>query len=230
MNEPNEPFDSPAQIEEPADHPDTDATAFPWPPRPGAGVFNAFVDTWVESVFRPSRFFAAMPHRGFRSALAYYLPIAVIASAIMLFWRGVAVALGYADLVETFDGQPFDPERALIDFLLSPLTSTLYLLVAAGTAHIGLKMVGGARAPYAATVRLSAFATGPQLFVAVPLFGIPLSLIWALVLTVVGIREVHETSTGRAIAALVLPILLLSVLAMFVFLAGLFSSLAIQPR
>lgn len=223
----DESFDSSPQAIEPAETPEPERPEFPWPPRPGAGVLTAFVDTWVESVFRPSSFFAAMPRQGFWTALAYYLPIAVVGSALMLFWRAVAVAAGYADVIAVFDGQPFDPVTELINFLFSPLTATLYLLIGAGIAHVGLKMVGAARENYMATMRATAFAAGPELFIAVPLVGIPASLIWVLVLTVVGLREVHQTTTGRAIAALLLPIVLITVLATVVVLAGVLSVLAV---
>jgi len=223
----DESFDSSPQAIEPAESPEPERRAFPWPPRPGTGVLTAFVDTWVESVFRPSSFFASMPREGFWSALAYYLPIAVIGSALMLFWRAVAVAAGYADVVAVFGGQPFDPVTELIGFLFSPLTATLYLLIGAGIAHIGLKMVGAAHENYMATVRVSAFAAGPVLFIAVPLVGIPASFVWVLVLTVVGLREVHRASTGRVIAALVLPIVLIIVLATIVILAGVLSLIAV---
>jgi len=211
---------------EPAEPPAPEHAEFPWPPLPGSGIFSAFVDTWVASVFRPAPFFAAMPHQGFGPALSYYLPIAVIGSALMLFWRIIAVALGYADLINRFEGQPFDPGAELVAFLLSPLTATLYLVVGAGIVHVGAKMVGAAHAGYMATLRVLAFSAGPELFLAVPLLGVPTSLIWMFVLSVVGIRAVHGTTTGRALAALLLPTFLLLVLAMLVFLAGLFGAMA----
>lgn len=225
----NESVDHPTSEETPAEATTPAGPAFPWPPRPGTSVFSAFAETWVESVFRPARFFAAMPHGGFGSALSYYLPISIMGSALMMFWRGVLVALGFADVIETFEGQPYNPGGELVEFLLSPLTATVYLLIAAGLTHVGLKVVGAAHAKFMATLRVNAFAAGPQLFLAVPLLGIPASVVWVFVLIVVGLREVHHTTTGRAIAALLLPIAVLTILVMFTIVAAIvFGAMAVS--
>lgn len=169
-----------------------------------------------------------MPHQGFGSALSYYLPIAIIASALLLFWRAVAVATGFAGIIELLQGQPYDPVAELTNFLLSPITATVYLVVAAAIVHVGAKMVGAGGANYMATLRVVAFASGPQIFVAIPVLGAFAMLIWTLVLTIIGVREVHQTTTGRATLAILLPAFLLVLLGMMLVLAGLLGMIAVE--
>ena len=85
------------------------------------------------------------------------------------------------------------------------------LLLIAATLHATLKLLGAARRPFVATTRVLAFAAGTQLFLIVPVLGTLLALVWSAVLTVVGLREVQQTSTARALVALLIPTVLLGI-------------------
>ncbi len=97
----------------------------------------------------------------------------------------------------------------LVDFLLAPLVSLVGLAVLSVIIHVALVVFGGARNGFGASLRALAYAAGAQLLVIVPVLGIFLALGWWLVLAVVGLREVHGTSTGRAAAAVLVPPLVL---------------------
>src|SRR5690606_38681498 len=66
---------------------------------------------------------------------------------------------------------------------------------------------GGARNGLGATLRAHAYTAASQLFVILPAIGIFLAMGWWFVLADIGLRVVHGTSTGRALAAIVLPVL-----------------------
>lgn len=69
--------------------------------------------------------------------------------------------------------------------------------------HIWVKLVGG-RGGFDQTLNTVAYASTPTLlFGWVPVFGV-LAGLWSLALAVLGLRELHDITIGRAIAAVLL--------------------------
>jgi len=202
-----------------------DDTAFPWPPGPRVSALDALGETIRRSLFEPTRFFRAMPvHSPLGPALVYYALTSVASAGIMLFWGtvfGLFVAPGspLAGLLGVGDG---DFGARLVDFLLSPLASLFGLVIGALVFHVALVIFGGARNGLGATLRALAYAAASQLFVILPAIGIFVAMGWWLVLAVIGLREVHGTTTGRAVAAILAPIVAIF---MFLFVVGIFVAL-----
>jgi len=61
----------------------------------------------------------------------------------------------------------------------------------------------------------------------IPFVGL-LGMLWSIILTIFGIRELHDLSTGKAVIAVILPVILLIILVMVLGVA-LFSYLTIDP-
>jgi len=106
--------------------------------------------------------------------------------------------------------------------LLMIIGSLVFLFIGAAWLHLWVYPVGG-RNGYRETLKAIAFGGTPALLLGwIPLFGI-LGWIWSCVLSILGVRELHGISTGRAIGAVILavivPLLILAVLAAFLFIA-----------
>jgi hypothetical protein len=102
------------------------------------------------------------------------------------------------------------------------IAALVFLFIGAGWLHLWVYPVGG-RHGYRETFKAIAFGGTPALLLGwIPLFGI-LAWIWSFVLSILGVRELHGISTGRALGAVILavivPILILVVLAAFLFIA-----------
>lgn len=192
-----------------ADPADTaDDAAFPWPPGLRVSALDALGETIRRSLFEPSRFFRALPLPSpLGPALVYYVLMSVASAGIMLFW-GTFFALfvspggALAVLLGVGDG---DFGARLVDFLLSPLLSLLGLAIGALVIHVALVVFGGARNGFGATLRALAYTGASQLWFILPAIGIFVVMGWWFVLATIGLREVHGTSTGRAVAAVVVP-------------------------
>ncbi|MBL7117902.1 MAG: YIP1 family protein [Candidatus Syntrophoarchaeum sp.] len=123
--------------------------------------------------------------------------------------------------------------------ILSVVSGFIGWVVIAGILHVVAKILGGKgvftemlvlmgfaalpnvfQAPIGLVVILSGGLTGA--FIALGLSGI--LAIWILILDVLAIREAHKFSTGRAIATLVLPFVVLIVL-VFMLMIGIFLTL-----
>jgi len=100
--------------------------------------------------------------------------------------------------------------------------SLVFLFIGAAWVHLWVYLFGG-RKGYRETFKALAFGDTPALLLGwIPLVGM-LAGIWSLVISVLGIRELQEISTNRALGALILavmiPLLIVIVLAAFLFIA-----------
>lgn len=92
--------------------------------------------------------------------------------------------------------------------ILLPVFLVIGLFIGSGIVHICLMIVGGANKSFEATFRVIAFSqgsTGPLQMV--PVCGGLIACIWALVVNCIGISRAHETTTGRAVLAVLLPLI-----------------------
>jgi hypothetical protein len=69
-------------------------------------------------------------------------------------------------------------------------------------------LFGAAKNGYGATVRALCYAQGPALFGIIPCIGF-LAWIYSVVLDILGIASLQETSTGKASGIVLLPLLIL---------------------
>jgi hypothetical protein len=193
---------------------------FPWPPAEGASVLDAWIRTWSGASLRPSRFFAAMPAEGSPgAAIIYYLSIGIPVAGAQLFWQMIGGALGIGD-PPAADAAGWSP---LVDFLLSPLLLLLSLFLAAGVTHVLLKLFGAAGGNYGRTIRVFAYAYSPNLLGVIPWAGTIVGFAWMVVVAIVGLRTAHGTTTGRAAAAVLVPVsfaLFLMMIALLIARAG----------
>lgn len=204
----------------PLDAVDTGASErarFPWPPPEDRSIVGGLVDTWSAAVLRPVAFFRAMPPSArLGPALLYYLVIGILASAIDLFWATLLPPedAGEAGWLLVLPGAA----TPLVDFLLSPIMLLLSILLSAGITHLLVLALVPGNSGYGATLRIFAYSYSPALFAVVPRVGALVAFVWMTVLSVIGIREVHRTSTPRAVVAVLIPLLIAGLFLALVYL------------
>ncbi|MFB6101437.1 MAG: YIP1 family protein [Haloplanus sp.] len=154
---------------------------------------------WVEVLIRPRRFF---DHGVAPGDQAPGLVFAVV------------MAVAYAVLLAVFDPGRFPvggPLRAAVVVLLVALLiapAVLHLLAALQT--LCLMAVVSDRAGVSETVQVLAYATAPAPLAALPMVRLRVvACLYGAALLVVGLAEVHDTTTGRATLAGFLPAVLL---------------------
>jgi hypothetical protein len=187
----------------PGPPPEPGPARFPWPPAEQDGLVAAFAQTWRGAALHPRPFFASLPPRDTGAAVLYYLIIGITAAALQLFWQVVLPPMDAGWL-----GIPDPAARLspLVNFLLSPLYLLGSLLLAAGATHLLVLMLVPQQQGFATTVRVFAYAYSPALLAVIPRLGPLVGFVWMIVLAVVGLREAHRTSTGRAATAVLLPL------------------------
>jgi hypothetical protein len=149
------------------------------------------------------------------SALKYFtiwLVIYTILRTVVFYTLEKRVFQTLWDLLGLSDAAPylyyFDP---VIFALLAVVGAFASLFISGSWAHLFVRAFGG-RKGYGNTIKAFAYGNTPLfLFGWIPFVGTLFSL-WALVLNIIGIRQLHEISTGRAIGAVLLGIVTLIII------------------
>jgi hypothetical protein len=89
-----------------------------------------------------------------------------------------------------------------------PLIAVVAMFVSAAIYHVMLLLHGAARQPFETTMRVVAYSMGStSVLQIVPVCGGVFAAVWAIVANIIGLARTHEISTGKAAAAVLLPVL-----------------------
>jgi hypothetical protein len=214
-----------ARLAEPAP-PTGERGKTPWEDREARGFFSGLFTTVRDTLFRPSEFFRKMPVTGgLTDPLLYALIVGMIGLMFSYFWQVLlqgAIQDAVLPGMKTVAGQHLlrGIGMAALAFF-SPFLIILWLFVWSGFLHLFLMMVKGARSGFEATFRVAAYGASTNLFLIIPFCGSIFAGIWAIVITIIGLREAHETTGGKAAFAVFFPLvvccgLILAAIALFV--------------
>jgi hypothetical protein len=178
---------------------------------------NSFVDVVRRVVFQPSAFFAGLPRQG---SLLSPLLFALVCTEISVLLVGLLTFLdvpggitwlfgarGNQGFLAFLGGLTIAPIAAAVGVFLTALVMHLLVILVVGSGHSG----------FGATFRIVAYSSVTSLVSWIPFVGWLFSL-YRLYLATVGIREMHATTTGKALLIVVLPAIL--ILALVVVVVG----------
>lgn len=196
----------------PSATPGTEVTAesgLPWEHRQQLGFFKAFFDTASVLLTKPSEAFVMMKREGgLTDPLLFGLiggSAGTIASA--LFQLGFQSLLGIGgknNLVELFG-----IGLVIGFFILTPLFVAAGMFIGSGILHLCLMLFGGANKPFETTFRVVCFSSGAAyLFSIIPFCGGYITPVYNIVLECIGISRAHEITMGKAVLAVLLPLII----------------------
>jgi hypothetical protein len=89
-----------------------------------------------------------------------------------------------------------------------PLLVTVGIFIGAAVLHLCLMLVGGANRSFETTFRVVGFTAGAaNLFSMIPFCGGIIALVYHIVLQCIGLSRAHPTTTGKALMAIFLPMI-----------------------
>ncbi len=176
---------------------------------------GSFVDVVRRVVLQPVRFFAKLPPSG---SLLNPLVFAVICTAIAAILGGILSLAGvggaFVGEEELRASERYGLEEFVGSVLLAFIGGVIGVFVVGGIAHLLVWLVVGAtNAGFGATFRVASYASVTSLVSWIPVIGGLLGL-YGIYLAIVGIREMHGTSTGKALVVILFPVLVILVLAL----------------
>jgi hypothetical protein len=174
----------------------------PWEDQENLGFFKGISLTLRQSLFSPREFFWRCPRSGgFVVPLLYALIVKTsssLASFLWLFWMDHPL-LAKLDL---------SGNGTILVGLMIPVGLFLSVIIEAAAVHLSLFLLGSAREEFESTFRVVCYGSGPELLDVVPVIGGWAGIAWKTYLIIVGLREIHNITTGRAVLAIVLPSLI----------------------
>lgn len=173
------------------------------PPWESAGMsLQSFIDTAKGVLTDPVATFGQMRREGgLPPPLIYYIVGMLIGVIGSMIWNVIG-----------FGGMPFGGPSAgeamggMAVIIFVPICATIGLFIGSLIIHFALGLFGGQKHPYETTFRTMAYAFGSSQPIAIiPFCGGFIGAIWGLIVAVIGLSQMQETTTGKAAAAVLTP-------------------------
>lgn len=189
---------------------------------------GSFVDVARRVVTQPMSFFSSIPRHGNLLAPLTFALICIEVSTILggllrLAWR-TETGAGF----RFQEGAGYGFGDFILSIILAPIAGAIGLSILAVIAHVlvmlfvgtGSSGVGNAfRSGFEPTFRVVCYVSVTNLVNWIPFIG-GLIALYGLYLAVVGIREIHETTTGRAALVVLVPFAVILFLVLFILLVA----------
>lgn len=191
------------------------------------GIIGGGWETFKEACFNPRAFFAGVaqsdnpwPSITFGMAtggLAGFLYGVFISLVYLALGGMMAAALGGARGVGAGAGGPgmmmgVMGAMGVFAIIVYPIMFAMSALIgpwiSGGVYHLMLMLFKGATKPYTNTVRVCGYSNASTIWMVIPGLGSLVSIGFHLVLTVIGLDETHKCGIGKAIAAVLVPVVL----------------------
>lgn len=196
------------------------APRFPTPPPPPGGGRRGpswegpgeFVQRYVETVrgvlTDSKNFYANMRLEGGLQAPVVF---ALVGMAIAALASSLYSAFGPS--VGSY-GFPSGGGGGFLSILIASLVfGVLGLFIGSGIFHLMLSLLGAARQPFEATLRVVAYTAGSTALIGlIPVCGGFIGAIYAIYLDIIGLADVHGCDTGKAAIAVLTPAVLCCVI------------------
>ena len=176
---------------------------------------ESFVDIVRRVVLQPVGFFAGLPRSG---SLLNPLIFALICTEISAILGGILRLAGVGEGFVAGYGFQVPENQDFGEFIgsviFAPIGGVIGVFVVAGIGQLVIRLVVGAtNSGFGATFRVASYTGVTSLVSWIPIIGGILAL-YGIYLAVVGIREMHGTTTGKAVLVVLIPAIVVVVLAL----------------
>jgi hypothetical protein len=185
----------------------------PWEDRAAQGSFNGLLKTVKGALFGPAEFFRKMAVTGgLMDPILYALIVGMVGVIFSYLWQILfqGTIQNYLPVeMKKMPGFNIFPTLGLaVLAVLMPFMIILGLFIWSGILHVFLMMVKGTKAGFEATFRVVSYSYGTNVLNIIPFCGGIIAWVWSIVLAIIGLKEAHETSGGKAAFAVLFPFLL----------------------
>jgi len=184
-------------------------SGLPWDERQTKGLINAFIETLQMVLSRPVAAFTAMKREGGLGEPLLYATIGGTFGGLFAITYNFTLR-SLAPFGDRHDTLPhlFAGFGWIFLLILTPLFVVIGMFIVSAILHVCLMIVGGAKQSFETTFRVVCFAEGSvSPLLVVPFCGGLITGIWKVVLYCVGLARAHDTDTGRAVIAVLLPLI-----------------------
>lgn len=184
----------------------------PWEDREKRGLVPSFFDTLGLLVTRPAEAWARMRESGdTTSPLLFGTAICWLSMAVQgILFRFIAVPMLPGFLGRRFGMMSGMAGAGLIvRLIVSPFVIVIALFIGAAILHVCCMLVGAlqtSQSGFEGSLRAVCYSEVSSLASIIPLVGGLVAIIWWIVLAVQGVERLHRTTSGKATAAVLIPV------------------------
>jgi hypothetical protein len=214
-----------------ASAPTTSGAGLPWEHREQLGFWKAYIDTVTTVLTQPTTAFSTMKSEGDMLGPMLYALIGGCAGIIV----SILMQMGLQSVGFMADRQTGMMGAvglwAIGYILLSPVIVIVWVFVVSGILHLCLMIVGGAKKSFETTFRVVCFASGSTYLLSiVPVCGGVIASVWNIVLWCIGLARAQEIDTGKAVTAVLIPMVVCCGGAILIGVLGGFSALSLLQK
>lgn len=200
-------------------------TGLPWENRATLGLVSGFFGTIKEVLTAPDRAFRMMRREGGLGEPLLFAVLAgtfgfIVALCYQLAFRAMGFAVGGAQ--NGLDWIGAMGIGVVFLFIISPILVAIFLFIWIAIVHVCLLIVGGAKQSFETTFRVLCYVHGSiAVLQLIPFCGGFVALVWSVIANSIGLARAHEIETGRAVLAILLPLILCcGFVVLCIFMAG----------
>jgi hypothetical protein len=182
----------------------------PWEHRQELGFLKAYFDTVSMVLVKPGEAFALMKTEGDMMGPMLFALIGGCAGIIVSVLVQLALhSIGFmADRQSAIFGMGVVGIWSLAYIILAPVIVIALAFIISGILHLCLMLVGGAKKSFETTFRVVCFSSGSTYLLSmIPFCGGLVAAVWNIVVEIIGLARAHETDTGKAAMAVLLPMI-----------------------
>lgn len=189
----------------------------PWENRSEIGLWQGIYQTFKAVLFSPETFFKTLTFSGGTvEPLAFGTLVGSIGTMFGLFWHflmwsGMVFTYSEAILGQFSIGLVF-----FAIMVLTPIFWIIFVLISSGIMHLLLLIVRGGQNGYEATLRVVSYSQAAQIWSLIPFVGGTIGWIWQLVVQIIGLRNIHQTTYLRVIIAFLIPVAIIFIVGIII--------------
>ncbi|MBN2033927.1 MAG: YIP1 family protein [Deltaproteobacteria bacterium] len=181
-------------------------TAPAWEMRSELGIGKSILESLKGVLFSPSRFFRKTAvNGGIKEPLAFGIMMGSLGMMFEISWQGVMRFRDLPSLSQEYFGDFRFGFLIMGIVLLCPVISTIFICTAGLVLHFLLTLLRAGKSGFEATLRAVCYSQATQIWAVIPFLGSFLAGIWLMAVTVVSLKEIHNTTYARVILALLIP-------------------------
>jgi len=182
----------------------------PWENRSELGLWQGIYQTLKAVLFSPEKLFRTLTYKGgIKEPLAFGLLVACLGAMIGFFWEFLILSGGLLSLAYPLFGRLTAALIFLLVIVIIPVLVTSVIFFYSGMLHLLLRILRAGQNGFEATFRVVSYSQAAQVWALIPFLGGLIAGIWQLIVQIIGLREIHETSYARVIIAFVIPVALI---------------------
>ena len=184
----------------------------PWEARETRGLIPSFFDTLGLLVSRPAEAWARMRQSGdSTSPLLFGTAICWLSMALQgILFRLIPAPALPAFLARRFGTMGrFGGTGLAVRLIVAPFVIVIVLFVGAAILHLCCMLVGAldnSKSGFEGSLRAVCYSEVSSLASIIPVVGALIGFVWWIVLAVQGVQRLHQTTSGKAVTAVLIPV------------------------